>query len=149
MVKGDIYIDVDGVLFAYYGSQLQLRPYVHSFLWWCAEAFENCYWHTCWGNRFGDVLKFIYGSHIAHRFKDSNWNHSIGKMTGIDTTRLFIWVEDGLSTDEMKWLQQNGFMNNYIKVPFNGSPNALLTAKRKIQKKIQEWPETLRREMNR
>lgn len=144
MVKGDIYIDVDGVLFSYYDGQLQLRPYVHSFLWWCAETFENCYWHTCWGGRFGDVLKFIYGGHIARKFKDSNWDHSKGKMTGIDISRPFIWVEDGITKAETEWLKENGLKESYIHVPFDGHPNALLTVKRKIIQKISEWPEELK-----
>lgn len=139
MVKGDIYVDVDGVLFAYYDGNLQLRPYVHSFLRWCCETFENCYWHTCWGGRFGDVLKFIYGGDIARKFKDSNWDHSKGKMTGIDPSRPFIWVEDGILDEEMGWLQAHGFEDRYIQVPFNDSPNALLSVKDEILYRIHGW----------
>jgi hypothetical protein len=85
----------------------------------------------------------MYGGHIARKFKDSNWDHSKGKMTGIDISRPFIWVEDGIVKAEMAWLEENGLKERYIQVPFNEHPNALLIVKKKIIQKISEWPKEL------
>jgi hypothetical protein len=130
----DIYIDVDGVLFAAYDGQLQLRPYVNSFLKWCHETFENVYWLTCWHNGFDEVLRKTYG-HWRPKYRP--WG-SGDKTTGIDFTRKFIWIEDGTCKDERAVLEEKGLIRSYIEIPNMDNVDILLTIRREIEERIWE-----------
>lgn len=139
MIKADAYVDVDGVLFCRNGEILELRDGFMSFLKFLTDNFENCYWLTCWGTGFNDVLKTIYGGRIAAKFKDSNWSHSspIDKASGIqDWTRPFVWIEDGLFDAAMEELKKHGCENNYIHVPFDGEMHILYDITEQIKKRF-------------
>jgi hypothetical protein len=98
MVNADVYLDVDGVLFCQEDGKLELRDGILGFLHFLVDNFENCYWLTCWGASFNDVLKQIYGGRIAAKFKEARWKHGTAdKASGIqDWNRKFVWIEDGL-----------------------------------------------------
>jgi hypothetical protein len=130
----DIYLDVDGVLFTVEGGIFELRDGVIGFLYWLVRNFKNCYWQTCWGDRFNEVLHMIYGGRIAEKFKDSNWNHGIGKHSGIqDWNRPFAWIEDGISEKEMEALKEHGCESNYIHVPYKGEMHKLYEIKEELK----------------
>jgi len=138
MIDADIYLDVDGVLFCQNDGILELRDGVVGFLWFLVNNFENCYWLTCWGMDFNDVLDKIYGHMISSKFKNSNWKHgSIDKASGIqDWNRQFVWVEDGLFEGAIQELKKHGCWDNYIHVPFNGEMHILYEIKDELKRRF-------------
>lgn len=158
-IDADIYLDVDGVLFCENNGILELRHGFVDFLWFLVNNFENCYWLTCWGTGFNDVLEKIYAGRIARKFKDSNWKHGpTDKASGIqDWNRKFIWIEDGLCEGAIAELKKHNCMNNYIHVPFSGEMDYLYKVKdilierfnivtekermSEIKKTLKEWEE--------
>lgn len=138
MVDADIYLDVDGVLFCQEDGRLELRDGVLGFLHFLTENFENCYWLTCWGTGFNDVLKMIYGGRIAAKFKDSHWKHGpTDKASGIqDWSRKFVWIEDGLCEGAIDELVKHGCMDNYIHTPFAGEMHKLYEVKDELKKRF-------------
>jgi hypothetical protein len=144
VIDADIYLDVDGVLFCENDGILELRDGFLGFLWFLVNNFANCYWLTCWGMGFNDVLNKVYGGKIAAKFQDSHWKHcSIDKASGIqDWNRQFVWIEDGLFPEAMEELKRHGCENNYIHVPFHGEMHKLYEVKEELKHrfniKIQE-----------
>lgn len=139
MVDADIYLDVDGVLFTVEGGIFELRDGVIGFLWFLVNNFENCYWLTCWGDGFNDVLNKIYGRRVAERFKEAHWDKGSkeGKATGIqDWNRPFAWIEDGLCDREMEVLKEHGCEGNYIYVPPHGEMHKLYEIKEELKHKF-------------
>jgi hypothetical protein len=136
MIDADIYLDVDGVLFTVEGGIFELRDGVIGFLYWLTNTFKNCYWLTCWGMGFNDVLKSIYGGSIAAKFKDSNWQRG-DKSTGIqDWNRRFVWIEDELCDKEIDALTEHGCMDNYIFVPPQGEMHMLYEIKEELKRRF-------------
>jgi hypothetical protein len=136
VIDADIYLDVDGVLFTVEGGIFELRDGVIGFLYWLTNTFVNCYWLTCWGMGFNDVLHKVYGGTIAQKFKDSHWNMG-DKSTGIqDWNRPFAWIEDGLCDREIDALTEHGCMDNYIYVPSHGEMHKLYEIKEELTKRF-------------
>lgn len=138
MVDADIYLDIDGVLFCRQNNILELRDGVLGFLHFLVDNFENCYWLTCWGDRFNNVLEMIYGSRIACKFKNADWEHGpIDKASGIkDWNRDFIWIEDTLCESAINELIRHGCLNNYIYCPFNGEMHKLYEIRDELIKRF-------------
>jgi hypothetical protein len=140
LIKADVYLDVDGVLFCRNPESgiLELRDGFMGFLKFLTDNFENCYWLTCWGTEFNNVLKTIYGGRIAEKFKDSHWKHGpTDKASGIqDWNRPFVWIEDGLCDGAINELKKHGCWDNYIHVPFDGEMHILYEIKDGLKKRF-------------
>jgi hypothetical protein len=136
VIDADIYLDVDGVLFTVEGGIFELRDGVIGFLYWLTNTFTNCYWLTCWGMGFNDVLRSVYGGVIAKKFKDSHW-HGGDKSTGIqDWKRPFAWIEDGISPEEEAVLRQHDCYGNFINVPPMGEMHKLYEIKDELKRRF-------------
>jgi hypothetical protein len=138
LIKADIYVDVDGVLFCRNGEILELRDGAVSFLKFLTDNFENVYWLTCWHDGFNDVLRSIYAGHIAKKMKTARWQHcDIDKASGIqDWNRPFVWIEDGLCAGAITELKNCGCWDNYINVPFDGEMHILYDITEQIKKRF-------------
>jgi hypothetical protein len=58
MSKPRLFIDIDGVIYANYGGEWQVRPYVVTFTRW-AEEFFDIYWLS-FNSRREQVVKILY-----------------------------------------------------------------------------------------
>jgi hypothetical protein len=136
MIKTDIYLDVDGVLFTINPKtqRFELRNGLIEFLQFLTDNFENCYWLTCWYDGFNNVLKQIYAGDIAEKFKTCKWNDN--KALSIDFSRDFIWIEDGILEEERRILIDHGCYDKYIFVPEYGDLNRLYRIKKELQKRF-------------
>lgn len=133
MVKADIYLDVDGVLFALNKEDglIELRDGFMSFLKFLTDNFENVYWLTCWHDGFNQILKQIYAGDIASKIKAVKWCGN--KALAIDFERNFAWIEDGISDEETNVLIEHGCIDNYIEVPFYGEMHILYDIKQRLK----------------
>lgn len=91
-MKPILYIDLDGVVFGYYGDPacLQLRPGVRSFLTWACRNFE-CRILTGWGEKdYGELVRSQYLSMLPLKYVQKEWH----KADAVDMTEDFLWIED-------------------------------------------------------
>jgi hypothetical protein len=143
MIKADIYLDVDGVLFCRNGKILELRDGFIGFLKFLTDNFENCYWLTCWYDGFNEILEKAYAGGIARKFKACEWNGN--KALAIDFSRDFVWIEDGISDEELQVLIQHNAVGSYIEVPFEGKMSELYKIKKELKRRFNIEGQTDRR----
>jgi hypothetical protein len=130
----DIYLDVDGVLFAVNDGIFELRNGFIGFLRFLVCNFKNCYWLTSWYDGFNKVLQEVYAGTIAKEFKTAKWNNN--KAEAIDFNRDFAWIEDGISKEEMQTLKDNNVTEKYIPVNPEGQMDALYEIKEGLRKRF-------------
>lgn len=104
--KITIHLDIDGLLFAHYGTPecFQLRPGVNSFLEWAVKNFE-CRWLTCWPtDEIQSLMKLLYCRAAKDIRTSDSWRESSHKTTEIDPKEPWIWIDDAPTIEEIKVL---------------------------------------------
>lgn len=120
VLKPDLYVDVDGVLFGLYNGAWQLRPDVVPFLRWCIGAF-NCYWLTAWPKARLDVLfSCLMAPDLRSIQEVKRTTGKDGKAGDINYCHNFYWIEDAILDDERQCLERHQVMDRYIPVNHEG-----------------------------
>ncbi len=124
--KPDLYLDVDGVMLVVpeiiEGDQWQQENlFLFEWVKHSRHRFNKIYWLTCWG------VKRLYERYPRFQELDAieaNWQ--IEKTTGIDWSRPFIWIEDGVLDSEREVFRHISKPGQQIwelrqsQYPFNG-----------------------------
>lgn len=98
-MKPDLYIDVDGVcLFLNKTENDWLLILIKA----NRERFNRLFWLSCWTSNAS--TKLLYEKHpsfkILEPIKALKWNNN--KTEAIDWSVPFIWIEDGITSEEKK-----------------------------------------------
>lgn len=135
-----LFIDCDGVLFGTYGGELQLRPYVNSFLVWAQKNFR-CFFLTGWGemsirlmlqSQYGRIDNIQYADWC--RFK----TEAIGDHAPDGN---FFWLDDELLNEEAAFLHDNGWQDKHIQVDMEGMVSLISAIVELCQRAGVEQPE--------
>ncbi len=144
-MKPILYLDVDGVLFAYYDGCNQLRPGVVSFVLWCLGAGLEVHWLTCWPRgRLRQLFRHLQAQAVFNQTHYAEWadaQHPSDKTGGIDWGRDFFWIEDGISPEEYATLERNGCAACYYDIRAYGE-KALIGARIWLRKQLAAQKET-------
>lgn len=129
--KPRLYIDVDGVLFGFYGEpeEFQLRPGVSSFLRWANENFE-CRWLTSWFDKANALVRDTY---FNLQFPVARWGSN--KTEGIDFATDWYWIDDDNLGDEQRILDARECRDRFILVDAHGA-DALAVVRRQLELKL-------------
>jgi hypothetical protein len=130
-----IFIDVDGViLLAKEGNGpmgLTLKDGVDEFIPWAVSNFD-CYWLTAWAP--SGRTSMIEGKLLPYLPEEAK-NIKIGVWSGLKTEAIkdgdFIWIDDNLLNDEKVYLEDNGWLSNFILV--NSSEASIKPVMQKIK----------------
>ncbi len=139
-MKPILYLDVDGVLFAYYDGYSQLRPGVVSFLRWCLGVGLEVHWLTCWPReRLAGLFQHLHAAFVFEQTLYQKWGDGENqwKTSGLDLSREFFWIEDGISPEEYAWLEHNGCADCYYDIRAYGE-KALIGARIWLKKQLQQ-----------
>lgn len=122
----NLYLDIDGVLI----KDGKPANGLQEFLVYATEHFD-CYWLTTHcrsgGNRVVEHLKNTLPNELLSltgKIKPKDWVTL--KTEAIDFIQPFIWLDDYLMEAEKRVLEQNGCLENYIKIELQKTPNQLL-----------------------
>ena len=120
-----LYIDVDDTIIAenFVGSGFDLRPAILTQLTFLARLFD-CYWLTHWPHKdLNEWIGDLYANRIVKTFKYMNWQavDNNNKATAVvQGPHDFWWLEDPLSTGDMRTLRDQGLADRYIPVAPKG-----------------------------
>jgi hypothetical protein len=116
-----LFIDVDGVLFGYYGQPefFQLRPFVTSFLEWAQDTYD-AWWLTAWSKRqLKDLMSATYIDN--ERIQYGDWSrHKTSVILETASDGDFYWLDDAPIDEELDILEKNGWSERLIIVNANG-----------------------------
>jgi hypothetical protein len=140
-MKGRLYLDIDGVLYAHYGGEWQLRPYIKTLVNWAKKHFD-IYW-VSYNSRKDMVVMIAAGEgEVIHNWwptetdekgfkvnKDPGWHPLAGraeKLQAIYTTGglddQWFMIEDTPPTKEQaEILQDKNMLDRWVVVPDTGS----------------------------
>jgi hypothetical protein len=138
----DLYLDLDGVILRRTGNtefggrnEFDVAPGAMEFLSWALDNF-NCYWLTTRshdGSYEGIERAFRFAiptTNIASEIKaiirairPARW--SAGKISGIDLTREFFWLDDNPDQPSVDVLAKAGLLDRLISVSTDLRPNDL------------------------
>lgn len=111
----DLYLDMDGVLVDLSDNNgVKLVPCAMEFLEWAIKNFR-CHYLTCWDENeihkiFPMLPKFDYRNWWIKNGKYGSAN----KVNGIiDIRKPFIWLEDGITSEERDTLEKIGRLDCY------------------------------------
>lgn len=119
-----LYIDLDDTILAQcLGKGYDLRPGVLTQIDILSRMF-SCYWLTHWQEReLRELLYILYAGSRLRGIQYLNWrrNNTTNKaVTVVLGPKDFYWLEDPLSTGDLKVLSERGVMDRYISVDPNG-----------------------------
>ena len=119
-----LYIDVDGVLLTYRPDKdggpfgLSQKDGVPEFIEWATANFD-CYWLTAWATNGRDRLlkdKLLpYLPDAAQQIKIAYWS-DLKTEAFKDGDGDFLWIDDNLLGAERQFLEEAGWMDNFIRV---------------------------------
>ena len=136
----NVYLDLDGVIIRAADSvaRIELAPHAFEFLQWATE-FHRPYWLTtrdAHGQHAGVLRAFRLAMNCATlpadvealltSIKPTAWSGS--KISGIDLTSDFAWVDDEPLRVEVEALQARNLSSRLIVVDSNKDADALLRA---------------------
>lgn len=136
-VKPICYLDIDGVVYYYpknspYGNHAEVRPHLFALL----QTLHDCGFElrllTCNDHGGKAMLKFVQESGCAclHDWKledvpscyhSAQYNNGhrgsvYEKAAYIDLERPFVWLEDGIISEEIKFLEDRGWIDRYFEI---------------------------------
>lgn len=125
--KPRLFIDIDGVIYAHYAGQWQIRPYVVTLTRWAVDHFDI--WWASWNSNKANVISALYlHGTIGVIAKDWDQNTTVprGKLCWIEAhggfDKPWLLIEDTPPCDEeRKFLLGKGLLQNWIVVPDTGS----------------------------
>jgi len=138
----DLYLDLDGVILRRTGcmdirgrTEFEVAPYALEFLSWAIENF-NCYWLTSRSHDGGyDAIERAFRfaiptTNLAEGTRDlirairpALWG--VEKVSGIDLTRNFYWVDDNPDNGSVAVLEAAGLSSRLIIALVDHQPNDL------------------------
>jgi len=135
LTKPDVmYIDMDGVMVSLNKLPYpQLVPDAMDFIAWAVKHFK-CKWLTCWGEeeihkQFPQLPKIEY----------ADWSRKLSshgdKVTGIDLSEQWVWLDDDKMSNEQAVLEEKGQQYRFVHI--DGQDNEALTKFMKWANK--EW----------
>lgn len=140
-MKPRLYLDIDGVLYANYGGEWQLRPYIKTLVNWARDHFD-IFWVSYNSRKdtvvdiaagIGEVVHDYWPFHLDERgFKINDapdWHPlacSSGKLQAIHHTgglddRWFLVEDTPPEGDQVKILEEKKMMDRWIVVPDTGA----------------------------
>jgi len=126
--KPDLYIDVDGVMLF-----LDKTENDWLLLWIQAsrERFNRLFWLSCWtcmGNT-ETLYKKHPGFKILEPITALKWNNH--KTEAIDWTRPFIWIEDGITSEEKEIFKKKAVAGQHVWETLSGEDCEVLIGRLK------------------
>jgi hypothetical protein len=140
LLRRNIYIDIDGVCLRNAASitGIEPAPYVFDFLRW-AVVYHRPHWLTtrdAYGQHNGILRAFRLAMGVAtlpaeidivlRSVKPTTWHGS--KVSGIDLTSDFVWIDDQPLKVEVDTLQDLNLLSRLIVIDTNKDDDALLHA---------------------
>jgi hypothetical protein len=151
-MKPRLYLDIDGVLYANYGGDWQLRPYIKTLVNWAAEHFDILW--VSYNSRkekvveiaagVGEVVSDYWPYHLDEKgFRvndDPTWHPRAGlsgKLQAIHHTGglddPWLLIEDSSpDVDQVAILEEKGMLDRWVVVPDTGA-DVLLDLKMVLQ----------------
>lgn len=140
------YLDVDDTLLMFTDAICKTHPEgraapdAGAFVLWLLEHYE-VRWLTAWcpsgslqphgAERLAALLNIPAAALAAIR-NPRQWGTF--KPEGIDPSRPFIWIEDDLPPDEIKWLDDRRLYASYLRTNVSRHPEALRLTWRRLQR---------------
>ena len=124
----NIYLDIDGVLLV---NEKHATKYADDFLQAILTKYpDTTYWLTTHNWRGEDRAKEILAPHLKpetvsllDRIKPTEWGEF--KTDAIDFDQDFLWFDDDLWPEELKALERNEAIENFIMVDLRKDPDIL------------------------
>ena len=122
-MKPRLFLDIDGVIYAHYAGQWQIRPYTVSLVAWAAKHFD-IYWAS-WNSRRAQVVQVLYAEGIVCETMSDKPGIPPGKFPYIEAygglEGDWLFIEDTPPSEaEARYLSDRGILGRYIVVPDTG-----------------------------
>jgi hypothetical protein len=158
--KIDLYLDLDGVILRRTGgtdpkgrTEFEVAIHAFEFLAWCVENFR-CYWLTSRSHDGGHeeierAFRFaIPATSLPTDVRDliqaitpAPWHGA--KISGIDMSREFIWLDDNPDDVSLAKLQEENMAHRFVRISTDQSANDLQRVKQTLEELV-----TSRREVS-
>lgn len=124
----NIYLDIDGVLLV---NETHAANYADEFLQAVLEKYpDSTYWLTTHNWRGENRTKEVLSPYLKpetvkllNKIKPSEWGEL--KTDAIDFDQDFLWFDDDLWPDELKALEKNKALEQYVMVDLQKDPDML------------------------
>jgi hypothetical protein len=145
----NLYLDLDGVILrrADTVAGIELAPHALSFLRWATEL-HRPYWLTtrdAHGQHAGILRAFrlamgcatlsAYIEALVKSIRPTAWSGS--KISGVDLSSDFVWIDDEPLAVEVAALQDHNLLNRLIVIDTNKDDDGLLRARAAIEELAQ------------